>query len=290
MKIGACSVSFRNEPLDIFQICDVTAGIGIKHIEIWANHLALSKNFEKFLKKLSKKLKSTDLSVSMIAPYFDLTADKNSFHASIENCKKMIYAANILESPILRVFTGTTGSIQTTKRKYNQCIEGLLIMSDEAAKSEKMLALETHPNTLADNLHSCLKLMESIKRENVGINLDIYHLWEEHKTTWQIFDTLREKVLHIHAKNAISSKVKNTYQFLHQQQAGQKFSGIANLRDGDMPYDSFLSHIIKNSFNGTFSIEWFGNDPLKNILEDLKFVQDFLVEAASSTARTCKLK
>lgn len=275
MKISACSVSFRNEPSDIFQICDFIAGIGIKYIEIWGNHLDLSKSFEKFSKNLLDGLRSRGLACSIISPYFDLTGSKKAFYDSLELGKTIFTVAELIESPLVRVFTGTVSSDRVDPRKYEQCLSGLEKLSENAAQHGLKLAIETHPNTLVDTLQSTKRLLEDVDRENVGINLDIFHLWEVHKKTIQIFDTLKPHVFHMHAKNARHSQIKDSHQFLHGQQAQQKFFGIINLENGDMPYEDLLQHLSAN-YTETISIEWFGEHPRENIEKDLRFMQKFV--------------
>lgn len=274
MKISACSVSFRNEPFDIFQICDFVAGNGIEFLEIWGNHLDLSKNFEKFCKNLSKKMQTGNLSCSIISPYFDLTGNKQALQDSLEHSKLIFEIASLIDAPQVRVFTGTVGSKDASPEIYDQCVMGLKKMSELADPHNIRLSIETHPNTLVDTLDATRKLLSDTADPNIGLNLDIFHLWEVHFKTIEIYERLKESVFHMHAKNAKNSLIKDSHQFLHGQQARQKFFGIANLEDGDMPYDDLLRYLVKH-YTGTISIEWFGQDPEESIKKDLLYMRKF---------------
>lgn len=274
MKISTCSVSFRNEPLDIFQICDFTAGIGIDYLEIWGNHLDLSKDFEKFSRSLSEKMDSSGLKCSIISPYFDFTGSNTALAESLKLGRRIFEIASLLKAPQIRLFTGTIGSHDISKAKYDQCIEGIISMAEEAKQYDINLSIETHPNTLVDTLNSTVLLLKEVNMDNVGLNLDIYHLWEVHFQTIEIYEILKDKVFHMHAKNAKNSLIKDSHQFLHGQQARQKFFGIVNLEDGDMPYEDLLGHLSDN-YNGTVSIEWFGPNPQDNIRKDLSYMRKF---------------
>lgn len=279
MKISVCSVAFRNEPADIFSIIDIIAGIGYKSIEIWGNHLVLEKFDKNFVKKLNHRLEFSGVDVSMISPYFNFTTSKESAEKSINHSKLIFEYASNLKCPLVRVFTGVTGSKEATVEQYERCLRGVREVALVAKEYGLKLAVETHPNTLVDTPESSKKFIESVAMENVGLNLDIYHMWEIRPDPVAIYLELESITLNIHAKNAKltnAEKQKHPHLFLHGHQAKQKFYGIVNLENGDMEYDDFLLTLKERDFEGPLSIEWFGDNPTVNIAKELNYVRKIL--------------
>ncbi len=260
MKISLCSIAFRNSNLSIHNIVDLASTLGYDGVEIWGNHLPKSL---KELELLSKKLTQVNLSAPMISPYFDLTGDESAFKQSLDRFELYCQAAKQLSSPLIRVFTGTTGSASITKQKYQQAIKGLSFMLSVAKEYNLSLALETHPRTLVDSIEACLRLLSDVNEANLKLNLDIYHMWEVHGEPVMILDRLLPFVAHIHAKNAcLPPNPNGNYPLFHDKQASQKIYGVKYLDEGQMPYHQFLSRLLELNFSGFISVEWFGSNPI----------------------------
>jgi 3-dehydroshikimate dehydratase len=274
MKIGFCSVSFREENIGLKDIIKIVASTGYDSIEIWSNHLIAEE-----VDYIREAVAEHGLSVSMFSPYFNFTDTKKEWLESIENAKKIIEYADRLNSPLVRVFTGVLGSAEATQEQYQNCVDGIRKVAEMADDKGISLAIETHPRTLVDDVDSSARLIESVNRSNVGLNLDIYHLFEVVGDPVGIFKRLKDVVFHIHAKNAHLSdieKKENPHLFLHDLQAKQRFYGIAYLKEGDMPYDDFLKEVKKSKFSGCVSVEWFGENPREAAVHELQYLRKFI--------------
>lgn len=274
MKIAFCSVAFREENISLEQIIKDVSSAGYKYIEIWSNHIN-----ENQIDTTREILEQHNISVSMISPYFNFTGTDDEWKTSILNGEKVLDWATKLMCPVIRIFTGVVGSNNASMEQYDNCIRGIREIASMAEKSGIRLAIETHPRTLVDTLKSSKYLIKRIGKDNVGLNLDIYHLFEVDGDPVKIYTNLKGVVFNIHAKNVKLSEGErkaNPHLFLHGMQAKQKFVGISYMNDGNMDYTGFLQEVSDASYSDCISVEWFGENPRQAAIHELKFLQQHL--------------
>lgn len=273
MYKSLCSVAFRNEDLLINKIIDYTAKIGYESIEIWSKHIKSDYEIE-----LAKEgISQNKINVSMVSPYFDFTGDEEYLIKSYNKAVRYIDIADELKSPFIRVFTGTISSDEISEKKYSQCVKILQELADIAKEKGVGFAVETHPRTLVDTTIAAKKFINDVGKDNVGLNLDIFHLWEVDGDVIKILDMLFENVFHIHAKNAnhIIAKDNESPLFYHEKKASQDFSGVTYLNEGEMKYDDFINRLLELNYKHAFSIEWFGEEPIKAANHELKYLKKY---------------
>jgi len=271
VKISFCSIAFRSQPKGIDGIVSILSPLGYDGVEIWGNHLP-DKN-EDSLNSLVDTLAAAGLRVPMISPYFDITGDPESVRQSIIDTKTFCRTCEILRSPLLRVFTGVSGSDTATIAQYSGAVKALKEMAAIAAASGVTLALETHPGTLVDSIPAVLRLLDAVDHPAVKINLDIYHMWEVHHDPVWAYQQLREAVAHVHAKNANLGPVgPEHYPLLHDKRASQQIVGVTYLDKGDMIYPPFLRALRESDYDGFVSVEWFGPNAETAAAHELAFL------------------
>lgn len=269
MKISFCSIAFRQSSLTLPQIINIASLLGYDGVEVWVNHLA--KDFSD-LKSIRQALKKYNMQIPMISPYFNLTGTKQQLKESFAEADLVFKYAEALNTPLIRVFTGITGSQEVSKAKYNQAVAALKKLSETAHQHGIKLALETHPKTLVDCLPATLELMHKLQDySNIGLNLDIYHMWEVHQDPIMVLSKLFKFVYHIHAKNACLSK-NGHYPLLHDKQGLQEITGVTNLSSGSMDYLPFLKKLCELNYKNYLSIEWFGRPVLEGLIKDRQLV------------------
>lgn len=276
MKISFCSIAFRKESFSLEEIVPIIAEIGYDGIEIWGNHL--SEDWQK-LGEIKRTLDKYSLQVSMISPYFNFTGSFQEWEASLQATEKFIDYAYLLQSPLVRVFTGVAGSDQVSPELRKRCVEGLKKAAAYGELKGIILALETHPCTLTDNIHSTLQLLGEVAADNLKINLDIYHFWEIYRDPVFVLQALSPHIVHIHAKNAILSpeeRRKNPHPFLHDRQAQQEFVGVTHLAEGEMEYQPFLRELVRENFSDFLSVEWFGENVQEAAHHELVYLRQQL--------------
>lgn len=273
MKLSFCSIAFRQTKETLYGIIPVLAEIGYDGIEIWANHLGENRSD---LRDLGFFLEKYGLSVPMISPYFNITGNQAEWEATQASATKFYEYAQVLKAPFIRVFTGFLGSDEVDRKLWATAVKRLSLLCDLAADCDLSLALETHPKTLVDNVPSTLRLLADVGRQNLFLNLDIYHMWEQHEDPVWIWNQLKPHVRHVHAKNAvIERRSPEEYPLFHDKQGLQEIQEVTFLEDGTMDYKPFLATLISNDFEDFISVEWFGSDPVEAAKHELTWLTRF---------------
>lgn len=115
--------------------------------------------------------------------FFTGKTKKDRFNALEEN-RQAIREAEALELPSLVLVCGATVG-QNPRENYQQILEGIGSLADEAeAHGVKLLVEPLHPIYAGDrsgisSLKVANDLCEELSHRNVGIALDVYHVWWE---------------------------------------------------------------------------------------------------------------
>jgi len=272
MKVSFCTIAFRHRPMALEDMIFIISKLGYDGIEIWGRHL---KGHETSLRKIREILEKRKIEVSMLSPYFDFTNNRHRWIKSIEEAKRMIAFARELNSPLIRCFSGQIGSEYATRKQWENGVEGIKHFAELAKKEGITIAIETHPNTLADTTTSILKLLEEINMENVRINLDFYNMWEtEQKDPIEILDMLYPYTVHIHAKNADLLKGKVS-PFNYVMDKNRDLESIKSLERGDLNYKVILKELLKMGYKDYISVECFETkrSPLCVAEEEILFIK-----------------
>lgn len=120
-----------------------------------------------------------------------------------------------------------------------------------------MLLLETHPQTLTDNVESTLRLLEEVDHPALKVNFDVLHIWESGAYPIEAFHTLQPCIHHFHFKN-ISSKEKLTvFNPANVYAAAGSRDGMVPLFEGLIDFEAFIDYVSSHT-NIDASLEWFG--------------------------------
>lgn len=287
MRFSFCTVAFRHDHLTLPEMIEQVAAAGYDGVEIWGNHLPHQLKDLSDVERAREALDRTGVECPMVAPYFDLTSSQAKWDQSIEEAKLQITFAEKLGNKLIRAFTGSRGSADVSIEEWEHAAKGIRLISEHAAARGISVALETHPRTLVDNMSATLSFLEKVDRENVKLNLDIYHFWEVHKDPVAVLNAMYSYVSHVHAKNAHLSIVEREttpHPFLHDKQARQEFPGIVSLKDGDMEYMGFLERLAEFNYQGYVSVEWFGDDPKNALTSELEYLRSATKGADASSA------
>lgn len=283
MKFSFCSIAFRNQKVTLLEIVTLIAETGYDGIELWANHVNNKTNLE----TLKNVLKQNNLSVPMLAPYFDFTSGTDKWQQSIKTAEHFAELASFLNVPLIRAFTGIVGSAEATESQKRDCIKGLRQICQIAEKKGIIIALETHPSTLVDNIDSTLWLIENVGSENLKVNLDIYHMFEVYKDPIMVLDALFSHIVHVHAKNALfepEQREQAKHPLLHDPQPKADFVGVESLASGEMDYAPFIQALANKNYNGYISVEWFGSNPMEAAPLELDYLNSIMLKDSKSAA------
>jgi sugar phosphate isomerase/epimerase len=269
MEIGFCSIAYRHQKMSVREIFQRVASCGYEQIEIWGNHLQNTS-----LEEIYSCLCKFSLKPSMISPYFNFTDGDKRWKISVIDARRYIdFAANI-NCRLIRFFTGRKGSRSAQEKNWHDCLEGIKITADIAQKYNINIVIETHADTLADSYWAINRLIKETNRENVGINFDVYNIWEnEGNFTWEIFKKVFPYIKHVHLKNAKSKSIPSPFSLVHRKNAD--LSTICLLEEGEIDYRPYLNYLKGKNFKGSISVEWFGTAIETAAQRDLNYLKTF---------------
>ncbi len=273
MKFSFCTIAWRNSKMTIEEMIYIVGMLGYDGIEIWREHL---KGYETALDSLGEQLNHFNLEVPMISPYFDFTSTKSKWDKSVILGEQSLQLAKVMNCSLIRCFTGQVGSDFVTEKQRNACVDALQILADKGRDLGIKLAIETHIDTLADKVHSTKQLIEDINRENVGINLDIFNLYENENgmSIMEMINELYPMTIHVHAKNA-EKNVGRISPFNFVMQKGRRVGGIRNLNEGDLNYDKIIFDLLKRDYSSYFSVECFETmrNPIRVAKDEIEYLR-----------------
>ncbi|MCF8300171.1 MAG: sugar phosphate isomerase/epimerase [Haliscomenobacter sp.] len=173
-----CLHTFTNKPWNLSQCIENYSKAGIKGISIWRNVLE-----GQDLKIVKKQLAEADLSiVSLVRGGFFPSVNASERALAIEDNMKLIQEAAVLGAPLIVLVCGSDGrqSLETSREQIQEGIEKLLPI---AIENGVKLAIEPlHPMYAGDKsavntLAQANNMVEAINSPQVGVAIDVYHVW-----------------------------------------------------------------------------------------------------------------
>lgn len=238
MKASFCTNVFDFEEMEpaISQL----AHLEYDGLELWDQYLQKAD-----IPRLENRLSINNIKVSQLCPYFNFTGTKKERENSIDIAERYIKLANILDCNLIRVFTGSVGSKESTKEQWKMAVEGLKETCDLGKDDGIYFVLETHPNSLMDTSDSTLKLLGDIDKDNLKVNLQVPLMNNEN--VMASARKLGKYTVHLHAHNWYKKRDAENWQWKPEE--------LTFLDSGDYDFESFLKILVEEGFNGYISIE-----------------------------------
>ncbi|AUM63803.1 sugar phosphate isomerase/epimerase [Brevibacillus laterosporus] len=271
MKFSLCTISFRHQLISFADMVDFARRHDFDGIELWgihAQHL-YDGDREKAEEQL-RILTNHDMQVSMLSDYLDISSHQ-PFSKTLDKGKRLISLAKWLGVNRIRTFAGQKASAEVSASERTLYVKYLRELCELCGENGMELLLETHPNTLTDNLASTLTLLEEINHPAVAINLDFLHIWESGADPIDSFENLQPWVRHYHLKNIVSTEYLGVFQPNNVYSPSGSREGIVPLAYGAVDYSSILEVIAKTEYFA--SIEWFGPNPAKVLREEMRWLR-----------------
>ncbi|MFE7223771.1 sugar phosphate isomerase/epimerase family protein [Nocardioides sp. NPDC057577] len=155
LRPGLCSVTARHLPTD--GVLEAAAKAGLACIE-WGADVHAPPAGD--LRGLAGATAAAGLAVASYGTYWRATPDDDGV--------ALIGAARALGCTRLRIWAGTTGSVEASPAERVAVVRRVQGLADEAAGHGLELAFEHHDLTLADTVESTLDLLAEVDRPNVG--------------------------------------------------------------------------------------------------------------------------
>jgi len=184
----------------------------------------------------------------------------------------MKYTASAAKNMGCRVVTGFLGSPiwkfwysfpQTTPQMiedgFNEILELWTPIFDEFDKNGVKFALEVHPTEIAFDYYSTVKLFEVFKnRKTLGLNFDPSHLIWQGVTPHLFLRDFREKVYHVHMKDAVvlldgKSGILGSHLEFGDNRRGWNFRSLGH---GSVNFEEIIRELNAADYKGPLSVEW----------------------------------
>lgn len=267
MKLSVCTISFRHQLMSLEQIAQWAKRHPFHGIELWGAHVknvAVGEN---------NPLTANQLRATMISDYLPLHG-KHSVAA--EKTHDLCQRCEHWGSRKLRTFSGQKPSADVSATERRDMAARLIDICDIAADYGVKIVVETHPNTLADNVSSTLRLLDEVSHPALGINFDVIHIWEAGDDVMQSFKALEPHIVHLHLKNVKSRSYLDVFAQNNVYSPAGTRVGMTPLFDGVFNYQEFLNFVMQEStldYNQLeASLEWFGPQVQQTLAADSKAI------------------
>ncbi|AMO33503.1 sugar phosphate isomerase/epimerase family protein [Lysinibacillus sp. fkY74-1] len=269
MKLSICTISFRHYLHSIDQLADFAKAQGFQGIELWGVH---AKNLADDLHYGADWLRSFGLETSMLSDYLPLDAPISEMMAETERLSAL---AERWGTNKIRTFVGKKGSSDTSKKEREELTFRLELLCDYLESKGQYLLVETHPNTLTDNLPSTMQLLEETNHPRLRVNFDVLHVWESGINPIIAMEQLRPYILHFHFKNIASRTQLDVFAPHNVYAASGSREGMVPLFEGVIDYGEFLAE-VDSTMEINASLEWFGSNVKSVLTKDIHDVKKAL--------------
>ncbi len=170
--------TYTNRPWNIHECLENYARRGLGGVSIWRETIA-----GEDLKVVRKHLQDSKLKpISLVRGGFFTGPTKAARDAALETNRQALRECEALGLPMMVMVCGATPG-QTPAENLDQIAEGLAALLPDAVNAGVRLALEPlHPVYAPDRSAVCTMkaandLCDRLHHPNVGVALDVYHVW-----------------------------------------------------------------------------------------------------------------
>jgi 3-dehydroshikimate dehydratase len=280
MTISLCTITFRHQLISISEIANFARGNGFDGIELWGAH---ARNLASQLDKDADWLHDYGLLVPMISDYLPLESDAETLRRKTIELSGL---ARRWKAKKIRTFAGGRASHAVTDDERRRLAGELREVAATVADFGIDLLVETHPDTLADNAASTIRLIEEVDHPSLKINFDVLHVWEAGDDPLELHRRIAPLVRHYHLKNITDRRHLPVFAPANVYAAAGNRNGMTSLFTGLVDYRTIFSAIPAMS-TGDVSLEWFGNDCFRTLARDCSALRDLnaLPQASRVMAR-----
>ena len=264
MRVHACSVAFRHLRVTAADLAGYSRREGFDGIEIWAPHArALRADWRALPRRPD---------VPMLAGYLPFGTD--AFRP--DEARALVALTRDWGARRLRLFAGGVGHAAADAALRARIAGDLRRTADMAAAAGVIVAVETHPRTLADGLAPLRALLDALDHPAVGVNLDVLHVWESGACPLDALRALGGRVVHAHLKNVTAPDRLEVFRPDNIHDPAGTRDGICPLMEGAVDYATILPHLRGLDV----SLEWFGPKIAARMAFDLRAIRQALAVAA----------
>ncbi|NCB74962.1 MAG: sugar phosphate isomerase/epimerase [Clostridia bacterium] len=308
--VTLCTCQWADLPLD--DLCALAKKMGYDGLELacWGNNLDIDKAYsdESYVQYVLDTLKKHGLVCRAIATHIigQCVGDAPDFRLNnfapaaladkpeeirawgAETMKKSAVVARKLGVEVVTGFTGSPiwkyiySFPQTTEQMvedgFNEIVRLWAPILDEFKKNNVKFALEVHPGEIAFDYYSTKKLLEKFAdRPEFGLNFDPSHLIWQGMTPHLFLSDFRDRVYHVHMKDAAVTLDGRTGLLGSHIDFGSMKRGwnFRSLGHGHVNFEEIIRVLNDMGYTGPLSVEWedSGMDRIDGATEACAFVK-----------------
>lgn len=243
-----CIHTITTKPLPIETAIEEYQRAGVGGISIWREAMA-----GRDANEIQQRLKDSDIDlVSYVRGGFFPAFDARRRQQAIDENLKVIDEAHELGAPLIVLVCGSDPK-QSLAESCQQIQDGIAQVADHAASAGVRLGIEPlHPmyadiRSAINSLRQANDVAEALNLKNVGVTVDVYHLWWEPELLEQIDRCAAlDKLYSYH----VCDWKNPTTDFLNDR--GLMGEGVINVPE--------ISHRVESAgFDGFIEVEIFSN-------------------------------
>ena len=275
MKIGVIVESFRKS---FEESVKKAASLGIDGLQMYANTETVFAEMTKAqMKEVKKIIDGEGMAVSALCGDFGCDMYYTRDRALIDREKKIMELAKEFGTDVVTTHIGVVSDDETC-RQYESMLEVCRELAEFADSLQGHFAVETGPEKAV-----LLKgFLDKLNSRGVAAILDAAHLVMcAGDGPVQAVYTLKDYIVHTHAKDGIQLKPFDTRRMYCPQHYGLEAIGWDNIKEtplgeGNVPWEKYLAALKEIGYDGYLTIEReCGETPENDIALAVNFLKKF---------------
>ncbi|MFC4025608.1 sugar phosphate isomerase/epimerase family protein [Oceanobacillus longus] len=252
-KIGLCSVTFRNLPVE--EVIRAAKEAEIQGIE-WGGDIHVPPGNLEQAETVAALTEDAGMEVTSYGSYYRLGETEDaSFETILQTAVK-------LKAPSIRVWAGRKGSNEVTETDWRTIVEDARRIGDLSKERDIQINLEYHGRTLTDTVQSATRLMKEINHENISLY-------------WQpaLFETVEERKNSI---NQIKPWLTHVHVFHWKIIDGSRI--VYSFSEGTNDWKGYLAELEKDDGVRYLMIEFVKGDRVEQFWDDVGVLKGLMNE------------
>lgn len=269
LSVSAWSVhpNLFGKKTSLNEFIDICLDNGVKAVEL----LDCFWEHEKQPYEVKKYIDSKNMVVSAYSIANDFVQEEEERLAQIDAVKRGIDMAVLLETPLLRVFSGDIKEGISFDEGKQWIIDSFKACASYAEDKGITMVLENH-GYFAGRSEQVKEILQAVDSNALKANTDTGNFLLVGENPLDAVRNLKDYIGFVHFKDFRKVSEEGTYMAMD----GTWFEGEV-IGHGDAPLAEIVKYLKESGYNGYFSIEYEGSgDPIQGTVDSIKIALDIL--------------
>ncbi len=218
---------------------EVIKKLGISHIEMrGVNGKGLVEYPLDEVKKIKEKLDENGISLSAVGSPIGKIQITDAFEEHFELFKHTVEIAKIMETPYIRMFSFFMPEGEEPEKYKEEVFRRLGMFVDYAKQQDVILLHENEKEIYGDVAVRCKEILDEFACDHFRAVFDFANFVQCKQDTKEAYEMLKPYISYIHIKDAMWESGK-----------------VVPAGYGDGNVKEILADLVKNGYNGVFSLE-----------------------------------